>query len=129
MALKNTKQVGIITSEIIKEYNLFFLRKNIIVQDLSFYIHDEKHKKDFINDDEYRKAIFNISLIIDKPYFVYFDKEKLSLLYYKNINNDSNKPYICVVIRLRTNIDSYVASMYPVSENKILRKQELKYKE
>ena len=62
--------------------------------------------------------------IIKKPNFVYYEKDRKSLLYFKKLQEN-----VCVVVKLklRNNKDSYVASMYPVSEYKIQKLIEKSY--
>ncbi len=58
----------------------------------------------------------NIDKIISKPYFVYFDKSKNSLRYYKYIDG-----YVCAIVKLTKKRELYVATVYPINKNKIDR--------
>lgn len=119
-----TKTVGTISDDIIEKYKLYDYRNKKIVQSLDLYIHITKHIKDFKSIDSYNKTISNIENIISEPLFVYYNKQRNSLLYFKKIDEE-----VCVVVKLnlRENKDSYVASVYPVNENKIQKYIELSY--
>ena len=66
----------------------------------------------------------NIDLIIKETLFVYYDKSRNSLLYFKEIDEN-----VCVVVKLtlRKNIDCYFATVYPISKNKINKYIEKSY--
>ena len=87
-------------------------------------MHISKHIKEFISIDGYNYTISNISKIIKIPDFVYYNKNKNSLLYFKKLYEN-----ICVVVKLnlRKNKDIYVASVYPVNKRKIEKLKELSY--
>lgn len=118
------KTVGTISDEIIEKYKLYDYRNKKIVQSMDLYIHITKHIKEFKSIDSYNKTISNIENIISEPLFVYYNKQRNSLLYFKKIDEE-----VCVVVKLnlRENKDSYVASVYPVNENKIQKYIELSY--
>ena len=119
-----TKVVGYLSDDIIEKYNLYEYKNKPIVQSLDLYAHIEKHVKDFQSVDSYNYTISNIDKVIKEPLFVYYEKDRKSLLYYKKILEN-----VCVVVklRLRDNKDSYVASVYPVSEFKIQKMIEKSY--
>lgn len=119
-----TKIVGKISDEVIEKYKLYDYRNKNIVQSLDLYVHIAKHVKEFKSIDSYYNTISNIENIISHPFFVYYNKKRNSLLYFKKIDEE-----VCVVVKLilRENKDSYVASIYPVSENKIQKCIEQSY--
>ena len=88
------------------------------------YVHIEKYIKDFKSVDSFNYTISNINEIIREPMFVYYEKDRKSLLYYKKLLDN-----VCVVVKLklRENKDSYIASVYPVSEYKIQKMIEKSY--
>ena len=88
------------------------------------YVHIEKYIKDFKSVDSFNYTISNINKIIKEPMFVYYEKDRKSLLYYKKLLDN-----VCVVVKLklRENKDSYIASVYPVSEYKIKKMIEKSY--
>lgn len=74
--------------------------------------------------DSYKNTINNISNIIGEPEFVYYDKNKNSLLYFKEIEEN-----VCIVVKLklRKNKETYISTIYPISKNKINRYIEMSY--
>ena len=121
---KITKIVGYLSEEIMEKYNLYEYKNKPIVQSLDLYVHIEKHISDFKSVDSFNYTVSNIDKIIKEPQFVFFEKDRNSLLYYKKLDEN-----VCVVVklRLRDNKDSYVASVYPVSEYKIQKMIEKSY--
>ena len=65
-----------------------------------------------------------IPSIISTPLFVYYDPHRNSLLYFKEIDEN-----VCAVVKLslRKNKDTYVATVYPISRNKIQKYIEQSY--
>ena len=118
------KVVGKISDEIIEKYNLYEYRNEEIIQSIDLYQHIQKHIPEFTSIDSYNHTISNIPEIISNPLFVYYDNERNSLLYFKRIDEN-----VCVVVKLnlRKNKDTYISTIYPLSENKILKYKELSY--
>ena len=119
-----TKIVGHISKDVARKYNLYDYEGQEIIQDLTLTIHASKHRFEFKDDDSYYTTLDNIELIIDNPYFVYHDPHKNSLLYFKEL-----KENVCVVVQLnlRKNKKTYVATVYPVSTQKIQKYKEKSY--
>ena len=115
------KVVGTISDKIVEKYLLHDYHGKRIVQSLDLYIHISKHILEFKSVDSYINTISSIPDILLNPYFVYFDKDRKSLLYFKKINQS-----ICVVVKLvlRKNKDCYVATIYPISDIKVKRYME-----
>lgn len=118
------KIVGRISDDVVEKYKLYDYRNKEIVQSLDLYVHVAKHAKEFESVDSFNHTLSNISEIIENPYFVYYNPSKNSLLYFKEIDEN-----VCAVVKLnlRKNKDSYVATVYPVSKNKIDKYKELSY--
>ncbi len=118
------KKVGIISDEVVEKYKLYEYKNADIIQPLSLYVHIAKHVKEFLSVDSYNKTISNIPRIIKEPTFVYYDPNKKSLLYFKEIAEN-----VCVVVKLslRKNKKPYVATVYPVNVRKIEKLKELSY--
>lgn len=118
------KIVGRISDEVVDRYKLYEYRNEEIVQSLDLYLHITKHIHEFESVDSYNNTISNIPQIISDPLFVYHDSTRNSLLYFKEIDEN-----VCAVVKLnlRKNKDSYVASVYPVSKEKIQRYKEQSY--
>lgn len=118
------KIVGRISNEIVDRYKLYDYRNKEIVQSLDLYFHVAKHAKEFENVDSFNNTLSSIPEIISNPYFVYYDPLRNSLLYFKKIDET-----VCTVVKLnlRKNKDTYVATVYPISKNKIDKYIELSY--
>lgn len=118
------KIVGKISDDIVDKYKLYDYRGKEIVQSLDLYVHVAKHAKEFESVDSFNHTLSNISEIISEPYFVYYDSSRNSLLYFKEIDEN-----VCTVVKLnlRKNKDSYVATVYPISKNKVNKHIELSY--
>lgn len=118
------KIVGKINDDIIDKYKLYDYKNKDIIQSLDLYVHVNKHVLEFFNVDSYNHTMSNIDLIIKEPLFVYYDKNRNSLLYFKEIDEN-----VCVVVKLtlRKNKDCYVATVYPISKNKINKYIEKSY--
>ena len=118
------KIVGRISDEVVERYKLYDYRNKEIVQSLDLYIHVAKHAKEFESVDSFNNTLNSIPEIISNPYFVYHDPSRNSLLYFKEIDEN-----VCTVVKLnlRKNKDSYVATVFPISKNKIDKYKELSY--
>ncbi len=121
---KITKDVGVISNEIIEKYNLYEYKNTKIIQSLDLYQHIQKHICEFESIDSYSHTISSIPEIIANPLFVYYDNNRKSLLYFKKIDEN-----VCVVVKLnlRKNKDTYISTIYPLSEAKIQRFIEQSY--
>ena len=124
MAKRDLKKIGYINDNIIEKYNLYEYSNKPIVRSLDLYAHIEKHKNDCKSKESYDYSIENIDNIIKKPDFVYYEKNRKSLLYLKKLYE-----HVCVVVKLklRDNKNSYIASMYPISEQKLQKIIEKSY--
>jgi len=118
------KIVGRISKEVANKYNLYEFEGQEIIQSLDLYAHTVKHINEFQSIDSYNNAILNIEEILEKPIFVYYDKEKRSLQYFREIDED-----VCAVVKLKLkrNDENYVATVYPVSKAKIIKLKEKSY--
>ena len=121
---KIKKIVGRISEEWIERYKLYDYYGVEIIQSLDLYLHVAKHVKEFESVDSYNHTMSSIPKIISEPDFVYYDPNRKSLLYFKKIDEN-----VCVVVKLnlRKNKDTYVATIYPISENKIQKYIEQSY--
>lgn len=68
--------------------------------------------------------MLHIPSIISNTLFVYYNPHKNSLLYFKEIDGN-----VCAVVKLalRKNKNTYVATVYPISKNKIQKYIEQSY--
>ena len=118
------KIVGKISNEIVEKYKLYDYKNKEIIQSLDLYVRVAKHAKEFEIVDSFNHTLSNVSKVILEPYFVYYDSSRNSLLYFKEIDEN-----VCVVVKLnlRKNKDTYVATVYPISKNKIQKYIEQSY--
>ena len=118
------KIVGKISNEIVERYKLYDYKNKEIIQSLDLYVRVAKHAKEFESVDSFNHTLSNVSKVILEPYFVYYDSSRNSLLYFKEIDEN-----VCVVVKLnlRKNKDTYVATVYPISKNKIQKYIEQSY--
>ncbi len=108
-----TKNVGIIESKYCKKYNVCCYVNYKIEQSLGLMYHVQKHMNDFISVDSFNITMLNISQIISKSYFVYYDPIKNSFRYYKKL-----KEYVCVVVNVMEN-SAFVSTIYPINKKNI----------
>ena len=108
--------IDVIDKDIVDKYDLKVYQNTAIIQDMNLYLHTYKNLKEFKTIDNYNYAIFNIDKIIKDPYYVFYDNEKKSFLYFKEMNED-----VCAVVKLniKKNKDTYVSTLYPINKNKI----------
>lgn len=64
-----------------EKYNLYEYKNKPIVQSLDLYAHIEKHIADFQSVDSYNYAVSNIDKVIKESLFVFYEKDRKSLLY------------------------------------------------
>lgn len=122
--VKINKIVGRISKEVAEKYNLYEFEGQEIIQSLDLYAHVVKHIDEFQSVDSYNNTLLNIEEILKNPIFVYYDKKRKSLLYFCEIDED-----VCAVVKLKIkrNGENYVATVYPVSNSKIIRLKEKSY--
>lgn len=108
------KLVGYILEQAIISSELSVHLGKPVLQSLKLYKHTLKHVEDFKNVDSYNNTMSNIDKVIADPYFIFYDKEKQSLRYYKRLDE-----YVCVSVKLTNKKHLYVFTVYPVSIDKI----------
>lgn len=84
-----------------------------IEQSLGLIYHVQKHLNDFINVDSFNKTLMEIPTIISKPYFMYYDKVKNSIRYYKRVEE-----FVCVVVNINET-SAFVSTVYPVKKTAV----------
>lgn len=125
MTKKNiNKIVGRISDDVVEKYKLYDYRNEEIVQSLNLYKHVVKHANEFETVDSFNHTLSNISEIIKDPIFVYYDPNRNSLSYFKEIDEN-----VCAVVKLKLkkNKDTYVVSVFPVNFKKIEKLKEKSY--
>lgn len=115
------KEIHYLTEKLAKEKGLEEHTGKKIVQYEGLLKHIAKHEKEYISIDSCEHTINNISNIIKYPDYVYYDKEKKGLEFYKNLMEN-----VCVIVQIVNKRELYIASVYPVPEKKISNR---KYKE
>ena len=66
-----------------------------IVLDNNLFKHISKHKKEYISTKSYNKTLKNIDLIIKNPDYVFYNKNRNGLEFYKHILEK-----LCVVVQI-----------------------------
>lgn len=83
----------------------------------------EKHLKDFKTLENIEETYNNLSNIINKPDYVFYNPKTKGLEYYKKINSN-----ICVAVRVNPGKVLKVKSWYPANKTKLknrMKKEEL----
>lgn len=123
MYKRDLKQVGNITTQVAMKHNIFEYEKMPIMQSLDFYIHINKHIKDFKSIDTYLDALNNISTVLKNPEATFYDKDKNTILYFCKTEEN-----VCYAVKLNMNKDYFfLASLYPISEKKLNKYKERSY--
>ena len=85
----------------------------------------DRHINDYKSVDDYYYVMDSLEEIINNPDYVFYDKSKAGLEYYKNIRGN-----LLVAIRVVPGKELKVRSVYPVEQEKInnRRKKEMDMK-
>lgn len=111
----NFKYLGILDEDI-AEYWEISEHKNkpiLVFDDRKQHVID-KHLKDFGSQEEIEKIYNNLSVIINKPDYVFYNKNTNGLEYYKKISSD-----VCVAVRVNSGKVLKVKSWYPANKTKL----------
>ena len=117
------KYLGVLDTKIADYWNISeHKNKPILVFDDRIEHVKERHLNDFGNEEEIRKSYAQLSSIIKKPDYVFYNENQKSLEYHKFIDKN-----ICVAIRIKSGKVLKVRSWFPVKKSKIInrRKKEL----
>lgn len=109
------KYLGILDEEI-AEYWEIAEHKNkpiLVFADRKQHVID-KHLNDFGSEKEIERIYNMLSVIINKPDYVYYNKKTKGLEYYKKLSSN-----ICVAVRVNSGRVLKVKSWYPANENKL----------
>lgn len=117
------KYLGVLEEDI-ADYWQISEHKNkpiLVYEDRKQHVIDN-HLKDFGSIQKIEESYNNLSNIIKKPDYVFYNNNTKGLEYYKNIDDD-----ICVVIRVCPGRTLKVRSWYPANRGKIdnRRKKEI----
>ncbi len=109
------KVLGIISDEIIKKWDIQSHKdKKIVIYDSAIIHAKTRHLHQYKRKKDYYYTVRMLSIIIRKPDYVFYDKNKKGLEYYKRLNE-----YILVAVRVDDGKELKVKSFYPVKESKI----------
>ncbi len=112
------KYIGILEPSIAEKWNIQeHKNKPILVYDDRIQHVINKHLKDFKSEENIFKAYNNLSNIIKKPDYTFYNQETSGLEYYKNIDN------VCVAVRISSGKVLKVRSWYPPNKGKITNRQ------
>lgn len=109
------KYIGILDPKIADNLNLeVHKNKPILVFDDRIDHVIDKHLRDFGSKTKIYEIYEELSNIIKKPDYVYYNEKTKGLEYYKNIDKN-----ICVAIRVNPGKTLKVKSWYPANKGKI----------
>ena len=121
----NYKFLGSLDKDIAEYWDIKeHANKPIIVYDDRIQHVRDNHLKDFGSDEEIIKTYDELHNIIKNPNYVYYNKEKQGLEYYKFL-----KDGICVAVRINKGRFLKVKSWYPANENKIANRKKKEIEE
>lgn len=117
--IKIKRILGTISDEIIKQWGLDdYKDKKIIIYPDAKEHSEEKHKTQYENEEEYYFVMDSLENIIKNPDYVYYDKNKKGLEYFKKFKNN-----VMVAVRVNEGKELKVKSVYPVTEIKITNRK------
>ena len=109
------KYLGVLKESIADYWNISeHKNKPILVYEDRMQHVIDKHLKDFGSLEKIEESFNNLSDIIKKPDYVFYNKKSNSLEYYKKIEND-----ICVAVRVNPGKVLKVKSWFPANKGKI----------
>ena len=112
------KYIGILNTAVAEKWNLIeHKNKPILVFDDRIQHVIDKHLKDFETVENIMIVYNNLSNIIKKPDYTFFNSKTSGLEYYKKLDN------ICVAVRISNGKVLKVRSWYPPNKGKISNRQ------
>lgn len=107
--------LGTVTQDIVEKWGIGeHINKPIIIYPEKEAHAKERHINDFEKESDYNLALRSLEEIIRKPDYVFYDKGKKGLEYFKNIGFN-----VMVAVRVDMGKVLKVKSFYPVTEVKI----------
>ena len=107
--------LGKINQDIVEKWELYDHKNKKIVMYEDAKEHSKlRHLNDYSNEEDYYIVMDSLEEIIKKPDYVYYDKAKKGLEYYKKINTN-----ILVAVRIDDGKELKVKSVYPIKPEKI----------
>ena len=120
------KILGEVSNEVVEKWQLYeYKNKKIVMYPEAKEHSKDRHINDYKSVDDYYYVMDSLEEIINNPDYVFYDKSKAGLEYYKNIRGN-----ILVAIRVVPGKELKVRSVYPVEQEKInnRRKKEMDMK-
>ncbi len=118
------KQIlGRVNKKVIESYNVppEFLNKKIVLYPNDKRHCEKRHLNDFDNKEHFYYVMSNLDYILDEPDLVYFNSEKNTIEYYRELGKN-----ISIRIRVDLGEELKVKTLFPVEQDKIDdRKQRL----
>lgn len=118
--------LGEVSNEVVEKWQLYkYKNKKIVMYPEAKEHSKDRHINDYKSVDDYYYVMDSLEEIINNPDYVFYDKSKAGLEYYKNIRGN-----ILVAIRVVPGKELKVRSVYPVEQEKInnRRKKEMDMK-
>lgn len=107
--------LGKLNKNIIEQWELYDHKdKKIVMYEEAKEHSKTKHLKEYENEEDYYIVMDSLEKIIKNPDYVFYDKSKKGLEYYKRVNQ-----HILVAIRVDEGKELRVKSIYPVKSEKI----------
>ena len=107
--------LGEISNEIVQQWNIPEQKNKKIVMYPEAKEHSkDRHINDYPTEEAYYFVMDSLEEIIQNPDYVFYDKSKQGLEYYKQININ-----VLVAVRVNNGRELKVRSVYPVEKEKI----------
>ena len=107
--------LGKVSNEIVEQWNIPEQRnKNVVIYDEVLEHSKQRHINDFYSEKDYNFVMNSLPDIIKNPDYVFYDKSKNGLEYYKRVNHN-----VLVAVRVNKGRELKVKSVYPVEDIKI----------
>ena len=107
--------LGEISDDIVKQWDIIEQKgKKIVMYPEAKEHSKERHINEYPSEEDYYFVMASLEEIINNPDYVFYDKSKQGLEYYKEI-----KQHVLVAIRVNNGRELKVKSVYPVEQEKI----------
>lgn len=107
--------LGEINNHIIEQWELYeHKNKKIVIYPEAKEHSKDRHINDYPSIEDYYIVMDSLEKIIQNPDYVFYDKSKKGLEFYKKINSN-----ILVAVRVDNGKELKVKSVYPIKETKI----------
>ena len=107
--------LGEISDDIVTNWDLYdHKNKKIVLYPEAKEHSKNKHLNQYDKEEDYYFVMESLEEIIQKPDYVFYDKSKKGLEYYKNLRGN-----ILVAVRIDQGKELRVRSVYPVEQEKI----------